>query len=139
MNDAAIAWEAHCSGNATRALFLASGLPFPAPLSDLSIRAMLLARYGPNTLALPAIGQYGASAARDGNNRHLCYAEMLAAVRVDPRELDVHHSRLELLKTKLGDAQLSQVLSELASLFKGQEERLAALNVLEAHLRLECP
>ena len=139
MNDAAIAWEAHRSGNATRALHLASELPFPASLGDLSIRAMLLARYGPNTLALPAIGQYGASAARDGNNRHLCYAEMLAAVRVDPRELDIHRSRLALLKTKLGDAQLSQVLSQLASLFEGQEERLAALNILKAHLRLGYP
>ena len=127
-----LAWSAHIAGDGEQAYRLATEIGFPAPLQSLRYRALLLARYGSNREALPAIGQYGAVAAREGALEHMVCAELLAALRVDAREVGAHIGRVSLIKPKLEQRTWTVLFGELYELFQHAPEifqdRLGKLN-----------
>ena len=117
-----LAWNAHTAGDGEQAYKLATQIGFPAPIESLRYRALLLARYGSNREALPAIGQYGAVAAREGALKHMVCAELLAALRVDAREVGAHIGRVDLIKPKLEQRDWASLYRELHELFQHAPE-----------------
>ena len=134
MREAESAWQAHVDGDYTRAYTLAQSLPRAASLSVLSVRAGLLSRHGEGHEALPAIGQYGAAAAREGELLHMARAELLASYRVREQELAAHIVRVRLLLPRLAASDLEALRTEFHILFGGVEAATGRLETIDACL-----
>ena len=127
------AWASHIDGDCAEAYRLAKTIGFPAPIEALQYRARLLALYGTSPEALPAIGQYGAVAARQGELAHQLCAEFLAIIRVSERSLDDHIGRAKLLMSRLNPqtvAETSRLVSGLSASIQARfVERTSGLGI----------
>ena len=128
------AFHACLDGESSVAYALAKEIPFPSAIDCVAIRALLLARYGTAQEALPAIGQYGAMAARQGLLSHMFTSETLAFLRVALHEKEAHLSRLHRISSSISRGEVLALSGQIDAVMQGAPQYTDQLAGLSAVL-----